>query len=60
MEIKYVKMPISVEEKKEYHAQGFRVVDARFAPEGAEVEGAEVEGDKPKRKPRRNTVDDEE
>ncbi len=55
MEIKYVKMPISVEEKKEYHAQGFRVVDARFAPEGAEVEG-----DKPKRKPRRNTVDDEE
>lgn len=56
MEIKYVKMPISAEEKKEYHAQGFRVVDARFAPEGAEVEG-DV---KPKRKPRRNTVDDEE
>ena len=56
LEVKYVKMPISIEEKKEYHRQGFRVVDIRFAPEGHE---APVEEEKPKRK-RRNTVDDEE
>lgn len=55
MEIKYVTMPISIETKKEYHRQGFRVVDARFAPDG---EG--VIGDRPARKPRRKTVEDEE
>ncbi len=38
LEVKYVKMPISIEEKKEYNRQGFRVVDERFAPEGHEQE----------------------
>lgn len=38
LEVKYVKMPISIEEKKEYNRQGFRVVDERFAPEGHESE----------------------
>lgn len=38
MNIKYVVMPISIEQKKEYHRQGFRVVDARFAPADAEIE----------------------
>lgn len=40
MQVKYVVMPISIAQKKEYHRQGFRVVDARFAPADAEVEGA--------------------
>lgn len=38
LEVKYVKMPISIEEKKEYNRHGFRVVDERFAPEGHEPE----------------------
>ena len=33
MEIIYVEMPISIEQKKEYNRQGCRVVDAQFAPE---------------------------
>lgn len=45
LEIKYVAMPISIEKKKEYHAQGFRVVDAKFAPEGYKVE-TEVDDEK--------------
>lgn len=56
LEVKYVKMPISIEEKKEYHRQGFRVVDIRFAPEGHEAPAEEEK--KPRR--RRNTVEDEE
>ena len=32
MKIKYVKMPISIEEKREFNKQGFRVVDAKFDP----------------------------
>lgn len=58
LEVKYVEMPISIEQKKEYHRQGFRVIDARFKPADAE-EPAVVEEEKPRRK-RRNTVDDEE
>ena len=54
----YVKMPISIEEKHEYHRKGFRVIDERFKPADAE-EPAVVEEEKPRRK-RRNTVDDEE
>lgn len=54
----YVKMPISIEEKHEYHRKGFRVIDERFKPEDAE-EPTVVEEEKPRRK-RRNTVDDEE
>lgn len=37
MEIIYVEMPISIEQKKEYNRQGYRVVDAKFAPEGYEL-----------------------
>lgn len=37
MEIIYVEMPISIEQKKEYNRQGYRVVDAQFAPEGYEL-----------------------
>ncbi|QPI13735.1 hypothetical protein SIPHO4S_00039 [Serratia phage Tsm2] len=40
MQVKYVVMPISIEQKKEYNRQGFRVVDARFAPADAEIGGA--------------------
>lgn len=47
LEIKYVLMPISIEQKKAYHAQGFRVVDAKFAPEGY---NAEPEDDEKARK----------
>lgn len=42
MEIKYVKMPISIEEKKDYNRHGFRVVDARFAPAGYQEDDGEV------------------
>lgn len=42
MEIKYVLMPITVEQKKEYHRQGFRVIDAQFAPEGTKIEKAKA------------------
>ena len=35
MQIKYVKMPISIEEKKEFNKQGFKVVDAKFDPSPA-------------------------
>lgn len=38
MQVKYVVIPISIEQKKEYNRQGFRVVDARFAPADAEIE----------------------
>lgn len=37
MEIIYLPMPISVEQKKEYNRMGYRVVDAEFAPEGYEL-----------------------
>ena len=37
MEIIYVEMPISIDQKKEYNRQGYRVVDAKFAPEGYEL-----------------------
>jgi len=49
MQIKYVKMPISIEEKKEFNKQGFKVVDAKFDPSPKQVEEEE---EKPKRKPR--------
>jgi len=37
MEVIYVETPISIEQKKEYNRQGYRVVDAKFAPEGYEL-----------------------
>lgn len=54
LEVKYVAMPISIEQKKEYHRQGFRVIDIRFAPEGYESED-----DKPQRRQRRRNSDEE-
>ena len=46
MQIKYVKMPISIEEKRALNKQGFKVVDAKFDP------SPEAPKEKPKRKPR--------
>lgn len=43
MKIKYMKMPVSVEEKRKANKEGFRVVDIRFKPE-------EVKEEKPKAK----------
>lgn len=37
MEIIYLPMPISIEQKKEYNRMGYRVIDAKFAPEGYEL-----------------------
>lgn len=54
MEIIYVAMPISIEQKRAYNRQGFRVVDVRFAPEGYAL----PEGTEPK-KPRRRTKAEE-
>ena len=57
MEIIYVEMPISIEQKKEYNRQGYRVVDAQFAPEGYELpDGLAAE---PKRTRRRRTEAEE-
>ena len=54
MEVIYVEMPISIEQKKEYNRQGYRVVDAHFAPEGYELpEG--LAAAEPKRTRRRRT-----
>lgn len=47
MQIKYLEMPVSVEEKRELNKAGFRVVDIRFKP----VE-LEAEEEKPKAKPK--------
>ena len=57
MEIIYIEMPISIEQKKEYNRQGYRVVDAQFAPEGYELpEGLASE---PKRTRRRRAEAEE-
>lgn len=45
MQIKYVKMPISIEEKREFNKQGFRIIDAKFDPSPNVIEE-----EKPKRK----------
>jgi hypothetical protein len=47
MQIKYVEMPISIEEKREFNKQGFRIIDAKFDPSPNTIEE-----EKPKRKPR--------
>lgn len=46
-EIKYMKMPVSQEEKRKLNAQGYKIVDERFAPK----EPTEI---KPKRSVRRS------
>lgn len=58
MEIIYIEMPISIEQKKEYNRQGYRVVDAQFAPEGYELpEG--LAAPEPKRTRRRRAEAEE-
>lgn len=57
MEIIYVDMPISIEQKKEYNRHGYRVVDAKFAPEDYELpEG--VSGTEQKKPRRRAKAED--
>ena len=36
MEVVYLPMPVSYEEKRDWNKKGFKVVDAAFAPEGYE------------------------
>lgn len=54
----YVKMPITIDEKHDYHRQGFRVIDERFKP--VDAEDAPVEEEKPRQRRRRNAAEDEE
>lgn len=58
MEIIYVEMPISIDQKKEYNRQGYRVVDAQFAPEGYELPDGFAPAE-PKRTRRRRTKAEE-
>ena len=56
--IAYVKHPVSAEEKAQIRKQGYRIVDAKFAPKGAPIYGKETveetqaEEVKPKRRGR--------
>lgn len=59
MEIIYIEMPISIEQKKEYNRQGYRVVDAQFAPEGYELPEGLAPAE-PKRTRRRRRTEAEE
>ena len=59
MEIIYVEMPISIEQKKEYNQQGYRVVDAQFAPEGYELPEGLAAAAEPKRTRRRRAEAEE-
>ncbi len=43
MDIKYIEHPCSTEQKKEWNAKGYKVIDSKFAP---------VEQEAPKRKPK--------
>ena len=53
MKIKYLKLPISIEEKKAWNKKGFRVVDAKFNPEPEQELSPEIEPEeKPKAKRR--------
>lgn len=58
MEIIYIEMPISIEQKKEYNRQGYRVVDVQFAPEGYELPEGLARAE-PKRTRRRRTEAEE-
>lgn len=59
MEVIYVEMPISIEQKKEYNRQGYRVVDAQFAPEGYELPEGLVAASEQKRTRRRRAGTEE-
>lgn len=54
----YVKMPITIDQKHEYHRQGFRVIDERFKPADAE-EALRIEEEKPRPRRRRNAAEEE-
>lgn len=54
----YVKMPITIDQKHEYHRQGFRVIDERFKPADAE-EAPQAEEEKPRPRRRRNVAEEE-
>lgn len=59
MEIIYLPMPISIEQKKEYNRMGYRVVDAEFAPEGYELpEGLATPEQKKTRRSRRTEAEE--
>ena len=55
----YVKMPITIDEKHEYHRKGFRVIDERFKPVDVDDE-PQVDEEKPRQRRRRNAAEDEE
>lgn len=59
MERIYVPMPISIEQKKEYHRMGYRVVDAKFAPEGYELPDGLAEQEPKKTRRSRRTEAEE-
>jgi hypothetical protein len=40
MKIAYVPHPVSPEQKAGIRAEGFKIVDARYAPKGVELYGA--------------------
>jgi len=52
--IAYVKHPVSDEVKKAAMADHDRIIDARFAPEGAEIFGDESEKPKKEAKSKKN------
>jgi len=52
--IKYVEHPVTPEHKKELRDKGFKIVDARFAPEGTEIEKSRVKKPDAKAKPKAN------
>lgn len=59
MEIIYIEMPISIEQKKEYNRLGYRVVDAKFAPEDYELpEGLTGSESKKARRSRRTETEE--
>ncbi len=46
-DIVYVEHPITAEQKKGYTDKGLKIIDARFAPEGAKVVKREIKEDGP-------------
>lgn len=53
MQIKYEPHPVSPERKKELHAQGYRIIDAKFAPKSEQPVAVEA----PKRRKRKAVED---
>lgn len=52
MQIKYLPMPITFDEKREWNARGYRVVDIRFAPHDGVEQEQEAAPAKRGRKPK--------